>query len=218
MKIKLFKASAFLCMLFLITVFLLGITTTPAKANGLEVVGSDIGLEVTPHDQNLFNELNLNPGDYKESHITIKNTNKVEFELFLQVKRLDEIPSLKNPDLFKQLIVTVSLGDKVIYKGPMIAFATGENGISLGNFKPGDVQDMKLLINLPGAETGNEYMGLTHKNQWVFTAKSKSGGDLPKTGEKYNHGFFIITGLLLISLGILTFYKSRAIEKKTKCL
>lgn len=207
MKVKIIKASAFLSMIFAITVFLI----TPVRANDFMVIGSNIGLEVTPHDQNLFNELNLNPGDYKESNITIKNTNNAPFELFLKAERLDQEPSSGNPDLFKQLIITVFLRGKEIYSGSMINFATGQSGIALGKFNPGETQQMKVLIHLPGVETGNEFMGLTHKNQWIFTATNNG---LPKTGETFNYTFLIVTGLVLILLGVLALYKSKKTKNK----
>jgi LPXTG-motif cell wall-anchored protein len=160
--------------IILATILLLfSLTSTIAFADNVKVIGNDIGLVVTPEDTNLFEEMNLNPGDCKEATITIENNYTSPFQLYLKINRLDEEPPLGDPDLLKQIIATISYKDTIIHQGPMSDFVTTPNGIDLGNYNPGDVQEIKIEICLPGLETGNEFMGLSAENQWIFTAQGE---------------------------------------------
>ncbi len=164
-------------MTFMLIVFSLVLLPPSAFANNsLEVVGGENGLEVIPHDENLFNEFNLAPGDTLEGKLTIRNNDQNTFALFLRAETLNDglFDGLfnKTPDLSEKLLMEVRLRDDILYEGPMNAFAVGD-GIPLGNFEPGEVQELDIQIHLPGATTGNEYMGLSVKNQWVLTAQSE---------------------------------------------
>src|SRR5690554_6311205 len=68
--------------------------------------------------------------------------------------------------------MTVHLDNEEIYNGPMSGFAS-DNGILLDAFQPDEVQVMDVSIYLPGPETGNEYMNLSHSHQWIFTAEGE---------------------------------------------
>lgn len=192
-------------------VFLLVLTIQPVYAgNQLQIVGNHRRLEVIPKDQNLFKELNLSPGDYRKSNLTIKNNDKDSFELFVKIQRLGKKPSSAEADLYKKLFMTITLGNREIYTGPMMNFASGKN-ISLGKIKPGEVREMEAVVHLPGADTGNEFMGVSHRNQWTFIAQSHgmideedspSGPKLPKTGGMPT-AFFYITGALITLTGIV---------------
>ncbi|WP_193708249.1 LPXTG cell wall anchor domain-containing protein [Alkalibaculum sporogenes] len=166
------KAPIFFSILFLMMLISLVFTNGSVYASSLQVVGSDNGLEIIPHDSNLYSELNLGPGDYKEANLTVSNTYNTSFELMLQVSRLDEEPPVGSPDLFKQLMLSVTFKGEEIYNGSMIDFATDPNGIQFGTFEPDQSEDIQILVHLPGKDTGNEFMGISHNNQWKFTAIS----------------------------------------------
>lgn len=159
-------------MTFMLMVLLLVLLPPSALANNsLEVIGGEDGLEVIPQDENLFNELNLAPGDTVEGRLTISNNYQDTFALSLRAENLNNALFNGTPDLSEKLLMKVSLQGDEIYNGPMKGF-TDEGEISLGEFTPGTEQELEVLVHLPGATTGNEFMGLSIKNQWVLTAQS----------------------------------------------
>lgn len=176
----------------------------PVMAAELQVIGSDTGLEVISADK-FFNEFNIYPGDTVEGKVTIKNTNNTPFELFLTANRIDAEPPLGEVDLYKQLILTVTLRNKIIYNGRMCDFAC-EEGVSLGVFNAGKTEIMKLSVYLPGEETGNAYQNITHTNQWIFKAVSQES-QLPKTGMNADIGIAVVIGIILAGVGVLGIYK-----------
>ena len=190
-----------------------------AYASSLELVGSDLGLKVTPEDTELFNITNMNPGQTVSSKITITNTYKAPFELFLRTERTSAVPLPGEPDLFKQIKLTVTFRGKVISNRSMFDFASTEGGLSLGIFEPGEVQELTATAYLPGAETGNEFQGLKLDTKWIFTATNKDmmerpTGWLPKTGSDINSSLYSLLGLLLIGAGSLGVYKFRGPKKR----
>lgn len=200
-------------MLSLALIFIIAVK--PVYADDLELVGKDAGLEVVPKDKNLFQVMNLSPGDCLSSKLTIKNNYENTFELFMKAERQNEEPSEGEPDLYKQLLMTVNLRGKEIFNGSMIDFAKG-NGISLGKFEPGDIVDMAVNVSLSGKDTGNEFQGKKLDTKWIFTAVSETteipdepvpgGGSLPKTGFDINSNLYTALGLLLICAGAVGLY------------
>ena len=124
-------------------------------AEDLELVGRDIGLEITPESTKLFDLTNLNPGDTFEANLTIENKYIAPFELFMRTERVSAIPKESEADLFKQLLLTVYLGDREIYSGSMMDYAV--SNISLGKFGLNDTGKLRAIVHLPGSETGNEF-------------------------------------------------------------
>lgn len=139
-------------------------------AEDLELVGRDLGLEITPVNTRLFDLSRLNPGDTKESKITIRNNYIYGFQLYMRTERMSPIPEEGEADLFKQLKLTVYLGGTEIYSGDMMDFAT--TNISIGRFNPRDVKELKAVVHLPGLETGNEFQGSTVDVKWIFIAQA----------------------------------------------
>jgi LPXTG-motif cell wall-anchored protein len=176
----------------------------PIMAADLQVIGNETGLKVISEDT-FINELNIYPGDTIEGKVTIKNTNHIPFELFLKASRIDPQPPLGETDLYKQLILTVTLRNEAIYSGNMCDFAC-DDGISLGVFNAGDTETMKISIYLPGEETGNEYQNIQHSNQWIFKAVSQES-QLPKTGMNKYVWIVTVAGIILLAAGILGIYK-----------
>lgn len=142
--------------------------TTSVFANDLSVESKDLEFEIIPQDQNLINILNMTPGDSITSNLTIANNFVNEVEIYLRAERLDEEPLEGEPDLYKQIQMNVTLDGDFIHVGKMIDFAS-EDGIFLGLFQPGEVQELNVEATLPGLDTGNDFMGLSHSNKWIFT-------------------------------------------------
>jgi LPXTG-motif cell wall-anchored protein len=211
MKVKLLYKKVYIFLIILILIMaippiLWGHIT---YASSLELVGIDLGLKVTPEDTKLFNISNMNPGQTVSSKITVSNTYKSPFELFLRTERASTVPLPGEPDLFKQIKLTITFRGKVIFNGSMFNFASSKGGLSLGIFKPSEIQELTATVYLPGAETGNEFQGLRLDTKWIFTATSKDAGELPKTGSDINSYLYSLLGLLLIGAGSVGIYKFR---------
>lgn len=144
-------------------------------AQDLELIGTNLGLEIIPSDTRLFDLNRLNPGDRKEAKVTIKNNYSQAFQLYMRTERISPVPSQGEPDLFEQLILTVYLGDEEIYSGPMKNFAA--SNISLGRFSSGAIKDLRAVVYLPGPETGNEFQGENLEVKWIFTAQADAPPD-----------------------------------------
>lgn len=211
-QIKIRKTAFFSVILLIALIFTFAVK--PVYASDLELIGKDIGLEVVPKDKNLFQVMNLNPGDFLTSKLTIKNNWDNTFELFMKAERQNEEPSMGEPDLYKQLLMTVTLRGKEIFNGSMIDFTKG-NAISLGKFEPGDIEEIVVNVSLPGKDTGNEFQGKKLDNKWIFTATSETtdipdepvpSGNLPKTGFDINSNLYTVLGLFMICAGAFGLY------------
>lgn len=144
-------------------------------ADNLEIIGTDLGLEVVPSGTKLFDLTNLNPGDRKEAKIDIKNNYTLPFEVFMRTERTSPQPQLGEADLFKQLILTIYLNNSKIYSGPMKDYAT--SNISLGNFNPNSEKELRAIVHLPGPGTGNEFQGKSLEVKWYFIAELTKSED-----------------------------------------
>ena len=107
MRLKIKRRLAFLGSAVLGIMLIMNFFSVPISAETLQVIGNNTGLEIIPSDNKFFEELNLNPGDYIEGTVTIKNNYDAAFELFLKTGRVEEEPPLGSADLFKQLQVKV---------------------------------------------------------------------------------------------------------------
>ena len=223
MKKKLYMGFFFFRLLIITVVVFTCFSGPYAYAVELQIIGDEKGIEVIHSDNTFFNELNLEPREFKSGKVTISNKNDAEFRVYLLVDWFEKEPALGEPDLYAQILATLTVKEKVLYSGPMIGFAGGE-GISLANLLPGESQEIDILLYLPGKDTGNEFMDVTHINQGIFTAIQEVEEEsptplpetpvetptdiLPKTGTSSN-SIFILTGLLLIAFGA-------SLGKKTK--
>ncbi|MDY0235903.1 MAG: hypothetical protein RBR71_07720 [Gudongella sp.] len=171
MKRFLSKSMIFLGVFALIMGAMTTFGINPSYADNLEVIGNDIGLEVSPSGVKLFNLTNMNPGDTNEAKVTLKNTLEFKFELFMRTERISPEPAEGDADLFKQMILTINYDGQVIYSGSMADFA--QSNISLGFLNPGDNKELMAIVHLPGAETGNEFQGKSVEVRWVFIAEQR---------------------------------------------
>lgn len=145
------------------------LATEPSYAKNLEVIGKEIGLEVNPKGNKLFNLTNLNPGDTHQAKIDIKNKYTDLFRVFMRTERITMKPGLGEVDLFEQLILTIYLDNIKIYSGPMKNYAL--RNISLGDFPVNSEKELRALVHLPGPKTGNEFQGKSIEVKWIFIAE-----------------------------------------------
>lgn len=174
-----------LSFLLVVTSFLLATNPQTTYARELEVVGEEIGLVVEPASTGLFELQNMCPGDREEGSFRLSNSYQYPFDLYLRAEPIvpdgDIVPN--NVNLGEILKLQVTYKAQNIFNGSLHDFAI--EAINLGRFQPGDVQNLKALVYLPGPETGNEFQGQKIQIKWIFTAQStqKGGG-----GESEDNG------------------------------
>lgn len=171
--------------LLMLPLILMGMVPTPVAAANLEIIGSDVGLEVIPTGTNFFDLIGMDPGDSSAGTLTIRNSYAGAFDLSM---RAEKNGAMETPDLFNILKLKVVFRGVVVFDGNMKDFATVNTG--LGSFQPGEVQALNATVSLPGPETGNEYQGKTTKVKWIFTAQSSytPPGPDPDPGPGPNPG------------------------------
>lgn len=165
------KSMMFLGALSLILGVFTAFGSNPSYADNLEVIGNELGLEVTPENTKLFDLTNLNPGDTMEQKIDIKNNYTDPFEIFMRTERMSPQPEEGEADLFEQLQLTIYLDNVQIYTGPMKDYA--KSNISLGDLNQNDEKELRAVVHLPGPETGNEFQGKSVEAKWIFIAQAE---------------------------------------------
>lgn len=171
LQLKLKRRKSVLSIIVILSFFFL-FFTSPVFANELTIQRKGLEFEVIPQDQELINISNMSPGDEVTSKLTIMNNFENEVEVYFRAERLDKAPGEGEPDLYKQIQMTVKLDGDVVDYGPMSNIATG-SGILLGVFQAEESQEMEVTATLPGQGTGNEFMGLSHKNKFIFTVSGE---------------------------------------------
>lgn len=175
------KAFIFLGVLSLVLGTINSFGHSISYAEDLELIGTNLGLEVIPSGSKLFDLNKLNPGDREEAKITIKNNYSSPFHLYMRAERMSPTPEEGEVDLFKQLNLTVYLRGNIVYSGSMKDFAT--SNISLGVFKSNDIEDLRAVVHLPGLETGNEFQGSGVDVKWIFIASADAPPEPPQPPE-----------------------------------
>lgn len=206
---------------------LLALTALPtaALAAGIEIIGEEAGLVLVPSGGSLFALDNMNPGDTRETAITLRNNYSTWYHLWIQTEEI----AADDPSLFEVMELTVNYRGEVLYQGPVDGFA-GEL-LYLGRLQPGDSEEMLVAVHLPGPETGNEYQGKSASAKWVFTAQASeevvvepedpelepddTGVDPEKPGllpQTFGEGvlyLLFLAGLLLLLLGVPLYRRHR---------
>lgn len=160
----------FILIIVLITTSLL-FSYGKSYADNFKVLGDSEGLKIIPKDTKMFDLNNLNPGDTYETEIILENKYKdCYLEIFLRTERISAKPGEGEADLFKQLKLKVYLDDELIYNGDMKDFST--TNTSLGTLEKNKHKKMRVVVHLPGPETGNEFQGKELTVNWIFTAQS----------------------------------------------
>ena len=211
------KAVYLRLIIFILVLIIVAAFYTKVEAKTIELTGSEKGLYVTSDNNELFNIVNFNPGQTVKSNLTIKNNYSEEFDLFFKPRRVSEAVLEGEPDLEKQLKLTVKYKGKDIYNGNMSDFDNADDSIALGTFSPGETQNIDVTVYLPGEETGNEFQGKSVKTEWVFTASRMQSNNekvmaktvLPNTGHDLRPVLYSVLGGTLILLGAIWLMKVR---------
>lgn len=170
---------AWLFIFIIASIGILSFHSSPSYADDFKVVADKDGLKVTPQASSIFDLNNLNPGDKEEREITLENKYAdCYIDIFVRTERASKAPEEGEADLLEQLKVKVYLEEALIYDGEMKAFASANT--SLGTLEFNKDKKIRIVVYLPGYETGNEFQGKEIKVNWIFTAESNcSSSDLP---------------------------------------
>jgi LPXTG-motif cell wall-anchored protein len=155
---------------------LLGLGIAPVEAFGEPVyrkVGESNGLviEVPEKTQDTGN---LGPGDTKQSHIRLTNSNQRSVTVYMRTEIVEE-STLYGGKLAEAFRLKIMDGSGTVYDGTFQE-AHDKGNISLGRMTPNAEKTLYFYADLPGRETGNEYQGSSMKVQWVFTTQVGGGG------------------------------------------
>ncbi|NLC51484.1 MAG: hypothetical protein GX764_04160, partial [Firmicutes bacterium] len=133
-------------------------------------------LIVSPDDL-LFELENLNPGDRETRTLTLKNDGEKKLYFHVSMDWLEGDPGVGElGDLYEQLLVTLFYKGKEVYCGSMKgldgAFAELQEPKKdyMGVLEPGESEDLKFSVYLPGPETGNEFQGSSLKTEIIIKA------------------------------------------------
>lgn len=166
--------------------------SAPAKVIYL---GQQDGFDITAKKTDLFAGFkNLLPGCARTQTIHIENQSDENTEIFLRADAAKQVVmSKRQQELVKELLETCAVieirqGKKIIYEGPVSgnlgqSSETMKNDISLGIFKAGEKKELLVKLSLD-PEMDNEFMKLTGKVKWIFTAEGGNAGKTSKDGSQ----------------------------------
>lgn len=191
------------------------------------VIGDEAGISASSEGEYYVDLPKVLPGEIYEKTITIRSLDiKEPFELGLLVNP----DSSKGPiDFNKHITVTLTLGTKELYKGPLLGndqFDWTVQPLIIGTCKYGNDQILKARFEVDKLLTNEDYEEdsqlLYH---WTFVAtknqpepstssslptKEIKKGKLPMTGEEIRNLIYkILSGLLLFLIVILLLKKKK---------
>lgn len=134
-----------------------------AIGNGQKVLaqeGVNIAVEV---EDGFFNIGNLSPGNSEQSTLTVKNVGNIDFSYKTKINYM-----AGSELLFNTIVLEVSDGEKVIFKGKLSEL----NSIEERFLRKTSKENLLFSFGLP-EEAGNEYQGLSTKLELNVNAKGK---------------------------------------------
>lgn len=138
--------------------------------------GKDCGLRVDVAP-NYVDVTNLNPGDNKDSYLTVHNDGEGQLTYYFDIAKTGGIKGmyrgLTGGELDEKLVLTVERQGVTLYSGPVSGFSK----LNMGSLAAGGSQQIDIKVHLPGAETGNEYQGASVTIKFEFSATCGGGGD-----------------------------------------
>ncbi len=173
-KIKLISPVITILIVFSVCVFLL-IAAGAGSTFAFVVEGGEIGLNVSAADE--FTDVsNLNPGDTKDSYLTVSNTGDAAFKYYFDIQKIrsnaGSYRGQAGKPLDEKLQMTVKRGGKELFKGLVAEFREqfGVSGRDMGVLGKGESQKLDISAHLSGPDTGNEYQGADVTVQFKFRA------------------------------------------------
>ncbi|MEW5954270.1 MAG: hypothetical protein AB1815_11210 [Bacillota bacterium] len=138
--------------------------------------GQDCGLrvEVAP---DYVDVTNLNPGDNKNSYLTVHNDGASRLTYYFDIVKTGGIKGyyrgLTGGDLDEKLVLTVERRGEVLFEGLLSEFEE----LAMGGLAAGAADQIGIKVHLPGAGSGNEYQGAGVTVKFAFRADCGGGGE-----------------------------------------
>lgn len=157
--------------LVLVISLLLGITIKGMAAGlsspNVTLEGNGIHFLYKENDGNVFLQKHgMLPGESVNGTITIKNNLDQPFTVYLKAEHPDDDEEL----LCKVLNLSIDYEGKSIYKGPLIAGKSLEDGVDLDVVNPGEEKILNANVTLDSKASYDKYKNQKVDINWVFTA------------------------------------------------
>lgn len=173
-------------------------------------------------DKDLFSNMKeLMPGDTVENRVVLSNKSSRSVNIYLKAYSEfvseDGITAVRDTseasadgktfrgDILDQISMTLKLGDRILYAGSAdgktpdagyTAMTSGDYGINLGSFGPGQQSDLMVQLTLPGPVFDNSFEERFDAVDWVFCVEGTTpsgGGGGGSSGGGGGHRATIIT-------------------------
>lgn len=131
------------------------------EGDGTDETELDISLS---SQENLFDIVNMKPGDWAPRSITVQNTGIQDFVYQMTIQNTGE------EKLYNELLIEIKAGDEELYNGKLADFSS----LSKRNLESSTNEDFDILIRFP-EHLGNEFQGLTSTFTLTFTAEGTEG-------------------------------------------
>lgn len=200
------------------------------------VIGDETGISASSEGEYYVDLPNVLPGESYDKTITIRSLDiKEPFELGLLVSPKSAKGAI---DFNKHITLTLTLGKKQLYKGPLLGNGTFDwtvQPLIIGNCEYGTDQILKAHFEVDGSLTNEDYKEDSELlYYWTFVAtknveppppptsstddsSSKPSGKLPMTGEEIRNWIYkVLSGLLLFLIIILLWKKKKDEEKNDR--
>ncbi|MHC5229558.1 LPXTG cell wall anchor domain-containing protein [Enterococcus sp. LJL99] len=202
------------------------------------IIGDEAGISASSEGEYYVDLPNVQPGEKYEKTITIRSLDvKEPFELGMLITPKSSEGHIQ---LGEKIILTLSIDEKEIYKGPLLGneeFDWTIQPLVLGTCRYGTDQVLKAEFEVSDDLVLNDYKEESQLlYDWTFIAtknqpkepsssestppsssieKPKTKGQFPMTGEEIKNLLYkILSGLLLVLISILL-WKKRKEEQQT---
>lgn len=163
-------------------VFFLMLGAIPAQALGepaYEIVGESNGLTIAVQSD-YVDTGNLNPGDKKDSSLTLTNTGEDTLTVYIRTDIISQ-ETRGGGYLADVMRLTIKDGDTAVNDDEIFSDAAEKGNIQIGRMAPGAVKILNFHVEFPaelpdGKDLGNEYQGASMNVKWVFTTESSGNG------------------------------------------
>lgn len=114
------------------------------------------------------------PGDVFQDSVKIQNTTDSTAEIFFRTS--PECKSIKDQEFLKKLKLEISMGDKKLYLGDLLATSLNKP-VSLGKIESGKGENMKFRVTVP-KELDNTYALRNGDVKWIFSVSEEENENI----------------------------------------
>ncbi|KAB3532741.1 LPXTG cell wall anchor domain-containing protein [Alkaliphilus pronyensis] len=176
MKRKILKSIANI-VLTLLVIMCFTLATRLQDTFALEVIGGEYGLRVELSQENVATN-NLNPGDEKESYMTVSNDGEHPLPVYLNNRTVREIQGKGGGNLNDKLkLIITNQNDEVVYSGSVKGLETPQY---IGEIQPNNNIKLDFKVELPDEDTTNEYQAASITVKWIVSTSYTPPSDPPR--------------------------------------